>query len=341
MINQIKYFIYLLVAIALIQGCASMSMDVNDPKLRVYNSLSRGELDKFNDSFDTFDNSLWEKDLWLGNAKEIKGQVKFTDYKNEHGRLVLRTLPFEYSKGDLNSRFRLSGDFDIQVDFSVSFKKIKQNQAAVLWIAPEESGNAYYIEVSEVWYKGGGGFMEVYTGQGKNGKYRNVRKIRPISHFRGAHRIIRKGDTIYSFYKKNLNDPWRFNNKSKYLISDLNMGFSLKNFHSSSIVFPNTDFRAELILDNFRINGAQHIVQPKSASAPQTSSGNNQMTYTGSGKQGCMGNCQNGYGTFTFSNGDVYIGQWKDRKRHGQGIYNWHSGKTWKGEFRNNRRVTQ
>jgi len=31
------------------------------------------------------------------------------------------------------------------------------------------------------------------------------------------------------------------------------------------------------------------------------------------------GDCNNGYGTFTWSDGAKYVGGWKDDKRHGQG----------------------
>ena len=33
----------------------------------------------------------------------------------------------------------------------------------------------------------------------------------------------------------------------------------------------------------------------------------------------CAGNCQNGYGIYTYFSGDKYVGEWRDRKWHGQG----------------------
>lgn len=35
----------------------------------------------------------------------------------------------------------------------------------------------------------------------------------------------------------------------------------------------------------------------------------------------CSGDCENGQGTYTWDNGDKYIGQWRDGKRHGKGKY--------------------
>ena len=35
---------------------------------------------------------------------------------------------------------------------------------------------------------------------------------------------------------------------------------------------------------------------------------------------GCIsGNCTNGYGTYTFTDGDIYVGKFKDDKLEGQG----------------------
>jgi len=31
------------------------------------------------------------------------------------------------------------------------------------------------------------------------------------------------------------------------------------------------------------------------------------------------GDCNNGYGTYIWDNGDVYLGEWKKDKKHGQG----------------------
>ena len=38
------------------------------------------------------------------------------------------------------------------------------------------------------------------------------------------------------------------------------------------------------------------------------------------------GNCSNGTGTMVWSNGDQYVGEWKDGKEHGVGNMTWYNG---------------
>jgi len=52
-------------------------------------------------------------------------------------------------------------------------------------------------------------------------------------------------------------------------------------------------------------------------------------------KNSIEGNCVNGYGTHSYSNGDKYVGEWKNGKKNGQGTYFWNDGNTYIGEFKN------
>ena len=38
-------------------------------------------------------------------------------------------------------------------------------------------------------------------------------------------------------------------------------------------------------------------------------------------------------GAHAYANGDTYAGEWKDGKKHGQGIYTWADGERYEGEF--------
>lgn len=55
-------------------------------------------------------------------------------------------------------------------------------------------------------------------------------------------------------------------------------------------------------------------------------------------KQGCIsGDCDNGYGTWVYKNGDKYTGTWVNKKMHGQGVYYYSNGDIYKGGFKNNK----
>ena len=47
------------------------------------------------------------------------------------------------------------------------------------------------------------------------------------------------------------------------------------------------------------------------------------------------GNCVNGQGTFTWGNGDKYVGEWRNDMMHGQGTYTYSNGTIVKGPWIN------
>ncbi|MGN7611215.1 MJ0042-type zinc finger domain-containing protein [Magnetococcales bacterium HHB-1] len=56
---------------------------------------------------------------------------------------------------------------------------------------------------------------------------------------------------------------------------------------------------------------------------------------------GCLdGNCQNGVGTYGYPDGTRYIGEWKDGKRHGQGIFQMKYGGQFTSEWRHGERLS-
>jgi hypothetical protein len=49
----------------------------------------------------------------------------------------------------------------------------------------------------------------------------------------------------------------------------------------------------------------------------------------------------NCFGTYTWSDGEKYVGEWKDNKRTGQGTYTWPSGNKYVGEYNDGKRTGQ
>ena len=44
---------------------------------------------------------------------------------------------------------------------------------------------------------------------------------------------------------------------------------------------------------------------------------------------------RNGEGTYTFANGEIYTGNFKDNQMYGEGTFTWPSGRTTSGWFEN------
>ena len=52
------------------------------------------------------------------------------------------------------------------------------------------------------------------------------------------------------------------------------------------------------------------------------------------------GDCENGYGTYLYE-GDKYVGEWKDGKKHGEGTYTTANGHKYVGEFKDDKQNEQ
>jgi len=62
------------------------------------------------------------------------------------------------------------------------------------------------------------------------------------------------------------------------------------------------------------------------------------IAISGKALSNCVyGDCLKGYGTFKWSNGESYEGEFKLGKRHGEGTYKFTNGKVVKGNWRSNK----
>ena len=53
------------------------------------------------------------------------------------------------------------------------------------------------------------------------------------------------------------------------------------------------------------------------------------------------GNCSNGFGTYEWTDGDKYVGEWNDGKNEGQGTYIFSDGNKYVGEHKDGKRDGQ
>jgi len=59
------------------------------------------------------------------------------------------------------------------------------------------------------------------------------------------------------------------------------------------------------------------------------------VTSVSARKTGCEGNCENGFGKWTYTDNTTYEGEWVETQKHGQGVETWPNGYIYKGEFKN------
>ena len=51
-------------------------------------------------------------------------------------------------------------------------------------------------------------------------------------------------------------------------------------------------------------------------------------------KSGCTdGDCNNGFGTWTYTDKTTYVGQWENGSKKGKGIESWPNGYVYEGDF--------
>lgn len=77
------------------------------------------------------------------------------------------------------------------------------------------------------------------------------------------------------------------------------------------------------------------IGQPPASTVPAPS------TPTKINNIGCIGDCVNGQGTYTYANSDTYKGKFKNGRRDGQGVYFFANGDKHEGTWKNNNRHGQ
>ena len=64
------------------------------------------------------------------------------------------------------------------------------------------------------------------------------------------------------------------------------------------------------------------------------------LMFSNAGFAECIeGDCNNGYGTFTWTDGAKYVGEFKEGSMHGRGTYITTDGSTYTGEFKDGKLV--
>jgi hypothetical protein len=238
------------------QGCATEPVSS-----KIENGLPQSKLAFYNDSFDSLREDLWEKAGFTFSQTQLR-QFKAASLTIENGVLRIETKTGGFSKGGLVSKYKLRGDFDVQVDCHIDFLIGIHDMDQVPGFGVVERGKTpgemrgIFIGLLK---KGQGGESIIYS------NYREKRKLYPgnwhrTSDFHGTLRFVRTGHEISTLYKREGEAQWKKQNTFPSTKNDAIVGFGLQNF----IVRRNSITAKSAItakFDNFRINAAQEIIE--------------------------------------------------------------------------------
>ncbi len=248
--------VFLVVSLPSLQGCATEPVS-----FKIENSLSQNKLAYYNDSFDKLREDLWEK-VGLAWSQAQLANLRIADITIEDGELRIETKMGGFSKGGLASKYRLRGDFDVQIDCHIDFLGGIHDMDQLLVFAVLEKG-----EKSQNWRlipiallkKGKSEQREIFSGYREKGRYQPG-NWRHIGNFHGTLRIVRAGSKISTLYKNQGKTEWTKMNTFSSTKEDVTVAFLLQNFILERKTIT-AESSIEARFDNFRINAAQEIIE--------------------------------------------------------------------------------
>lgn len=253
---------FFLVFSCLIVGCAPADYRVGSPEFVIENSLAQDKLAYYNDSFDTLREDLWGKSAPASQSQALN--FKLADVGIENGEFKVVTKTGSFSAGGLVSKYKLRGDFDVQVDCHIDFLDGVQDMDQVLYFVVMEQGVPFSLSHSVaigVNKAKGENKSFISTGYREKGR-RHFGDWHQIGNFHGTFRIVRKGDKISTFYKKERETGWKKMNTFQSTTNDLVLNFVLTNYIVGKpryVITANSPISARF--DNFIINAAQGVIE--------------------------------------------------------------------------------
>ncbi len=255
-INLWVIVIFLVASLVSFQGCVTEKVSFKTEK-----SLPQSKLAYYNDSFDKLNEDLWEKAGYLYFEEQV-ANFKMADMRIENGKLRIETQTGHFSKGGLASKYALRGDFDIQVDCYIDFLEGLQDMDQLLQFLVLDKGkeietiNSVIIGFSK---RGKRHKSYIFSGYAEKGEFHRG-NVHEIGNFHGTLRIIRIGNEISTLYKKEGENDWKKMNTFRSTANDVMFGFRLQNFTGKrASITARSPITA--ILDNFRVNAAQEIIE--------------------------------------------------------------------------------
>jgi hypothetical protein len=255
-INSWVIIIFFATPLVFFQGCATEKVAI-----KIEKSLPQSKLAYYNDFFDKLNEDLWEKGGYLYSEEQV-ANFKLANMRIENGKLRIETQTGHFSKGGLASKYALRGDFDIQVDCHIDFLQGLYDMDQLLQLLVLEKGkeiktiNSVIIGLAK---RGSSDFSTIYSSYGEKGKF-HLGNWHRIGNFHGTLRIVRIGNKISTFYKKEGKTGWKKMNTFRSTSKDVIVGLKLQNFFSKR-TYIKARSPITAILDNFRINAAEGIIE--------------------------------------------------------------------------------
>jgi len=238
------------------QGCVQSQV-----VSQVEGSLPQEKLINYNDSFDKFREELWERVGFTWTPAQL-AKLKIADTSVENGELRITTKRGGFSKGGLASKYKLRGDFDVQVDCRIDFLEGPQDIDQMLAFAVFEKGvsmqKSRLISISLI-KKEDGKQNGIFSSYREKGKYHPGKWVK-TGDFSGALRIVRGGSKITTLYSRQGKPKWVKMNTFPSTGYDATVAFALQNF----VVIRQTiaaSSTVTAIFDNFIINAASEIIE--------------------------------------------------------------------------------
>jgi hypothetical protein len=253
-IHALFILVLFIVCLPFFEGCATEAVF-----FKIENSLPSSRLEYYSDSFDKLREDLWEKAGFVYEKEQLKN-YKSANMQIEKGSLVFKTEIGTFSKGGLVARYELKGDFDVQIDCKINFSKEEKDMDQILSFAVLEKGplpqenRLVAISLIKVAQEGSGIFSSY-----RDGKLILGKSWYPIGDFHGSLRIVRAGEKVSTYYKRQ-GESWRRRDIFPSSGGNARIGFIVQNFamqrrsvHATAPVIGE--------FDNFRINAAQTIIE--------------------------------------------------------------------------------
>jgi hypothetical protein len=253
--RKVPWKFLFLAVLGLFFGCATPQ-----PPVEVKNGLPSDKLASYRDTFEELRKDLWDPAGLVYQAEQLKN-YQSAKMSIDNGQLVIRTSTGSFSKGGMVSTFKLRGDYDVQIDFQVDFLDAADDLDQIgAFAVMEESpaGSKFGLWVAMSLCKVAGKRSGVFTGY-REGRTLREKSWHPIGDFDGSLRIVRTGDQISTFFRKEHRD-WRRTNVFPSIGGDTLVGFTVQNYAMGR---KSIHAAKEVVgrFDNFKINGAQEIIE--------------------------------------------------------------------------------